>query len=136
MMHSTLRCRPCPGQVGFTLIEIMVVIVILGLLAALVVPNVVQSSETARLQKAALDCKQIASAARLYFVERGRVPTLEDLTDRAAGTAYLEEMPNDPWGGAYEILADGVPPDFEVRSNGRNRVAGDEDDVSSRSARG
>ncbi|MCA8949989.1 MAG: type II secretion system protein GspG [Planctomycetes bacterium] len=130
------RRRSCLGPGGFTLIEVMVVIVILGLLAALIVPNVVQSGDKAQREKARFDCKQIASAARLYFAERGRVPTLDDLTDRAAGTAYLEEISDDPWGGVYEIVADGMPPEFEVRSSGRNQVAGDEDDVSSKSVKG
>jgi prepilin-type N-terminal cleavage/methylation domain-containing protein len=58
---------------GFTLIEVMVVIVTLGLLATMVAQNVVGNAERARAEKAAVDCKQIADAARMFFVDKGRI---------------------------------------------------------------
>ncbi len=130
-LHSAAR-----RSGGFTLIEVMVVVLILGLLAALIVPNVMQSSERAKLEKARMDCSTIVGAARMFFIDRGRVPELQELTERRNGFSYLEQIPKDPWGGDYIILADGMPPDFEVKSLGRNRSAGDEDDVSSRHSNG
>ncbi|MCR9244751.1 MAG: type II secretion system protein GspG [bacterium] len=138
-----MKLTPDPGHRrtsragGFTLIEVLVVVAILGLLAALIVPNVVAHADKARREKAVIDCVAIADAARAYYVDRGRVPTLEQLTERIDGHSYLRVIPKDPWGGAYELLTDGRrPPEFEVRSPGNNGSAGDDDDVSSKAAEG
>ena len=105
MLRSRPRRAAMGRSAGFTLIEIMVVVVILGLLAGLVVPNVVHSAHTARCTKAATDCATIAAAARQFLVEKGRLPALEELVRREHGRSYLEKIPADPWGTDYVLRA-------------------------------
>lgn len=126
------RSRPCAG---FTLIEVMVVVVILGLLATLVANNVWSSSQRAREEKARVDTRAIADAVRLFCVDHGRLPQLEELVaPDAKGRSYLNELPDDPWQTTY-LLREAEPPQgFEVRSCGPNKVEGDADDISSRNA--
>ncbi len=118
---------------GFTLIEIMVVIVILGLVATLVANNVWANSQRAREEKARFDARQIANAVRMFQVDHGRLPQLEELiAPDAKGRSYLIELPDDPWQTTY-LLREAEPPQgFEVRSCGPNKLEGDADDISSR----
>ena len=119
---------------GFTLVEIMVVVVILGLLATLVVPSVFVAADTARDKKAASDVRTIADAVRMYYTEHGRVPPLlVDLTvPDSKGKVWLDELPPDPWQND-DVLQPGDPARaFAVVSRGPNRALGDDDDVSSR----
>jgi type II secretion system protein G len=97
--QSSLHSAPaCATQRGFTLVEIMVVIVILGLLATLVVPNIMGASDEAKETKARTDCKLISGAVRMYYTRNSRLPeTLEELaTKDDRGRSELEEMPMDP----------------------------------------
>ena len=124
--------RPLPHQDGFTLIEIMVVIVILGLLATLVVPNVIGMSDEARIQKAQTDVTAIANAAKIYRSRNARVPTMEDLTTPdEKGFAYLEDVGQDPWDNDY-IIREIEGRNFEVISMGPDGSEGTEDDISSK----
>ena len=129
--HSQPR-RALADPRGFTLIEIMVVIVILGLLATMVAQNVIPHADAARVQKAAVDVRQIADAARLFFAQKGHVPTLEELTTRdEKGMVYIDNLTKDPWGHAYVLRVGAARGDFAVHSAGPNGVEGDEDDLSS-----
>ena len=130
------KLLPAPvrsAQAGFTLVEIMVVIVILGLLATLVVPNVIGMSDEAKVAKAQTDVKSIASAVTLFRTKKGKLPqSLEELTqtdDKGTGN-WLPELPKDPWDNAYELIDDG-PNKWEVVSRGPDGVAS-EDDITSR----
>lgn len=120
---------------GFTLVEIMVVIVILGLLATLVVPNIMAQSDKAKISKAETDCKMIAEQVRMYWVDNSRLPeTLEDLvTKNDKGDSYIEELPVDPWDTPYELLEGDTRRDFEVISCGPDQSEGTEDDISNKS---
>jgi general secretion pathway protein G len=120
---------------GFTLVEIMVVIVILGLLATLVVQNVVGASDTARAQTAKSNCVGIANNVRLYRTTKGRLPdNLEVLTspDEKGKAWYMESLPKDPWDRDYELRQGNTPDDWEVISLGPDGLAGTEDDISNR----
>jgi general secretion pathway protein G len=134
-MKTTANRRVRQG--GFTLIEIMVVIVILGLLATIVAPNVFSVSETAKEKKAMADVKAIYEAARMYMLTHSGsaqrdVPTMETLTTPdEKGVAQIEMSSKDPWGNDYEIHAGDRPGKFEVVSAGKDGQMGTEDDISS-----
>lgn len=124
---------------GFTLVEIMVVIVILGLLATLVVPNVLRSADEADRGKAVADVASLKQTVDLYILQnRGAgLPTWEDLiTPDDRGSAWLEgysEAPKDPYGNEYELRpGDRGPRNFEVLCWGPDGLSDTEDDISSR----
>ncbi|MCK5945289.1 MAG: type II secretion system protein GspG [Planctomycetes bacterium] len=140
MNAKTQSKRPSPAsssESGFTLVEIMVVIVILGLLATLVARNVMGASDEARESKAKSDVSTIAGAVRSYYSKRGRLPdTLEDLSNKdEKGRSELEELPLDPWDTPYELIPGDNPRDFEVISCGPDKQPETEDDISSKSNR-
>lgn len=137
MNANNLSRRPAPTRAterGFTLVEIMVVIVILGLLATLVVPNIMGASDEAKETKARTDAKLIAGAVRMYYTKNSRLPeTLEELaTKDERGRSELEELPVDPWNTPYELVPGDTPREFEIVSAGPDLSIGTEDDVSSK----
>ncbi len=142
-MNSTPNCSSTPtrraaanatAQAGFTLIEIMVVIVILGLLATLVVPNVLSMGEEAKVTKAQTDVKAIYDAASMFKLKNGKIPSLEELTTPdEKGHSYLDDNieAKDPWGNDY-FIREGEKNKFEVLSLGPDKSEGTDDDISSR----
>jgi len=125
-------------QAGFTLIEIMVVVVILGILAALVVPRVLDRPDQARAVAARQDVSGIMQALKLYRLDNGRYPTTEQglraLVERPATgqvppnwKQYLDRLPADPWGNPYHYLNPGVHgADVDVFSLGADGQPGGE----------
>jgi general secretion pathway protein G len=122
---------------GFTLIEIMVVIVILGILAALVVPRVLDRPDEARVVAARNDVAAIAQALKLYRLDNQRYPTTEQglaaLVSRPAvaplppnwkPNGYLERLPKDPWGHPYQYLNPGLRGEIDVFSFGADGQPG------------
>lgn len=122
---------------GFTLIEIMVVIVILGVLAALVVPKVMSRPDEARIIAAKQDIAAIMQGLKLYRLDNGRYPTseqgLQALVSKPSaepvpqnwkGGGYLEKLPKDPWGQPYQYLNPGVRGELDVFSFGADGQAG------------
>ena len=132
--YSHHSSSACANQRGFTLVEIMVVIVILGLLATLVVPNIMGASDEAKETKAKTDCAMIAGSVRSYYVKNSRLPeTLEELaTKDDRGRSVLEELPVDPWNTPYELIPGDTRRDFEVISCGPDLSQGTEDDISNK----
>lgn len=124
-------------QKGFTLIELMVVLVIIGLLAALIVPNVLDRVDTARETAARTDVANLMQALKLYKLDNQRFPTAEQGLQAliAKPTAspvppnwkpYLEKLPNDPWGRPYQYVNPGVKGPIDVFSFGADGQAGGE----------
>ncbi|MDF1613744.1 type II secretion system major pseudopilin GspG [Desulfurivibrio dismutans] len=126
-------------QAGFTLIEIMVVVVILGILAAVVVPRIMDRPDQARLTKAAQDIRALESALRLYRLDNFFYPTteqgLEALVERPTTQpeprrwregGYIDRLPRDPWGGEYQYLNPGVHGEIDIFSYGADGRPGGE----------
>jgi general secretion pathway protein G len=122
---------------GFTLIEIMVVIVILGILAALVVPRIIERPDQARVIAAKSDIATIMQALKLYRLDNQRYPTSEQglsaLVVRPTSppvppnwkpNGYLERLPKDPWGNAYQYLNPGLRGEIDVFSFGADGQPG------------
>lgn len=126
-----------PRRRGFTLIELMVVLVIIGVLAALIVPNVLDRTDDARATAARTDVHNIMQALKLYKLDNQRFPSaeqgLEALVRRpAVGVVptnwkpYLDKLPNDPWGRPYQYLNPGVRGEIDVFSFGADGQPGGE----------
>ena len=120
---------------GFTLIEVMVVIVILGVLAALVVPRVMNRPDEARAVAARQDVAAVMQALKLYRLDNQRYPSTEQglqalvsrPTSGPAATnwkAYLDKLPTDPWGKPYQYLNPGVKGEIDVFSLGADGQPG------------
>ncbi|MFA7605903.1 MAG: type II secretion system major pseudopilin GspG [Rhodocyclaceae bacterium] len=127
-----------PQQRGFTLIEIMVVIVILGVLASLVVPRIMSRPDEARVVAAKQDIATLMQALKLYKLDNRSYPTtaqgLQALVERPTSEPqpdnwkpYLERLPTDPWGQAYQYLNPGLRGEVDVMSFGADGRAGGND---------
>ena len=129
-------------QRGFTLLEIMVVIVILGILASLVVPNLMGNKEQADRQKAVSDIVALENALDMYKLDNSRYPTteqgLEALVTKPQGDpaprnykddGYIKRLPQDPWGNNYQLMSPGEHGKIDVFSLGLDGEAGTADDI-------
>ena len=126
-------------RAGFTLLEVMVVVVILGILAALVVPQIIGRPDEARVIAARQDIASLMQALKLYRLDNQRYPTTEQglqaLTTQPATApippnwkagGYVERLPRDPWGNAYQYLNPGVHGEIDVFSLGADGAPGGE----------
>ena len=122
---------------GFTLIELMVVLVIIGVLAALIVPNVLDRADDARTTAARTDVTNLMQALKLYRLDNQRFPTSEQglqalIAKPTTGPQplnwkpYLEKLPNDPWGRPYQYLSPGVKGEIDVMSFSADGQSGGE----------
>jgi len=108
---------------GFTLIEVMVVVVILGILAAIIVPKVMDRPDTARLVKAKSDIRAIESALNLYKLDNFDYPST-DQGLQALVPKYVDRLANDPWGNPYLYLSPGLHGDMDVYTLGADGLQG------------
>jgi general secretion pathway protein G len=135
-MLTTARWRR-----GFTLLEVMVVVVILGILAALVVPKIISRPEEARRIAAKQDIASLMQALKLYRLDNLRYPTTEQglqalvtrpttapLPPNWKGGGYIERLPKDPWGNPYQYLNPGLHGDIDVFSYGADGAPGGDGD--------
>jgi len=122
---------------GFTLIEIMVVLIIIGLLAGIVVPRLMGRTEEAKRTKAAVQIKNFQSALDLYRLDSGIYPStdqgLQALVEKPAvgdiprnwkDDGYIDKIPKDPWGDNYVYLSPGVHGDYDLYSYGADGEEG------------
>lgn len=118
-MKSRIKSINCRRASGFTLIEVMVVVVILGILAAIIVPKIMSRPEQARIVKVKQDILAIQSALDLYKLDNGAYPstdqglqalvskpTIDPIPRNWKTDGYLQELPVDPWSQAYQYLND------------------------------
>jgi len=137
------RCRH--RERGFTLIELLVVMAILGMLAALVGPNIFRASGKARVNSAKVQMSQIATALDAFALDVGRYPsssegldalmTAPSGVDRWDGPYLKKDVPKDPWGNAYEYKGPSSGDDYEIiclGADGRSGGDGDNSDISTK----
>lgn len=138
MKKLTLHRRAAQRlQRGFTLIEIMVVVVIMGVLAAMVVPKLLNRAGDSKVSAAKVDIATLMQALKLYKLDNQRYPTTEQglqaLIEKPTGGpaangwksgGYVEKMPKDPWGNQYQYLSPGIKGEVDVFSYGADGQPG------------
>jgi general secretion pathway protein G len=133
--HGKLKTQ----QQGFSLVEILVVLVIMGLLISVVAPTVLNRADDARIQKAQADFKAIETALKIYRLDNYVYPTTEQGLDALIAPStldpeprnfkeggYLGEMPVDPWGRPYLYLSPGENGEVDLYSLGADGLSGGE----------
>ena len=131
--------KPKSVQRGFTLLEVMVVVVILGILAVLVVPKIISRPDEARVIAARQDIASLMQALKLYRLDNQRYPVTEQGLQALAARpttppvpnnwkagGYLERLPNDPWGNPYQYLNPGLHGEIDIFSFGADGAPGGE----------
>lgn len=127
-------------QSGFTLIEVIVVLVILGILASIVVPNVISRTDQAQIVKAKQDIRALESALQMYRVDNFSYPTtdqgLQALVEKPSSGpeaknwqkgGYIKKVPSDPWQNEYQYISPGEQGDFDLYSLGADGRPGGAD---------
>jgi len=127
---------------GFTLIEVMVVLFIIGIMAAVVAPQILGETDNARLQKAAIDIRQLENTLQMYKLKNSQYPTTEQGLDALVSAptiepiprnypseGFLDRIPNDPWGNPYELMSPGEMGTIDIYSNGPDGQPGTDDDI-------
>jgi general secretion pathway protein G len=127
------------GHGGFTLLEVLVVVAILAILAAIITPKIMKRPEEARRTKAILDINAIETALNMYRLDNGNYPSTEQgldalVTKPTTGVipknwkeeGYLDKVPKDPWGNSFVYLSPGLHKEFDLESFGADGVDGGE----------
>ncbi|GFD89337.1 type II secretion system protein GspG [Tenacibaculum sp. KUL152] len=127
---------------GFSLIEVMVVLLIIGIMAAMIAPNVIGSGEEAKRQKAAVDIQTLKGALQMYKLRNNRYPTTEQGLESLVNAptiepiprnypegGYIDRLPEDPWGNPYALISPGELGEIDIFSNGPDGEPGTDDDI-------
>ena len=140
---KTVRNEKALGSAsrGFTLLELMIVIVILGILAAIVVPQFMSEPHKARVVQARMQIENLSTALKRYYLDNGSYPTTEQglqalvekpSLGRAAKNypkeGYMPKVPKDPWGNEYIYISPGLHGPFDLSSYGADGEEGGEED--------
>lgn len=129
-------------QSGFSLLEVMVVLVIIGIIASMIVPNLMGSQDTAREQKAVIDIGSLETALGMYRSQNYNYPTteqglealveqteIEPIPRRFPEGGYIKRLPQDPWGNDYQLLNPGEHGKMDIFSMGPDGEADTDDDI-------
>jgi len=128
---------PNENESGFSLLELMVVVVILSILALVIMPRIINRPDQARVARVQSDLAVIQNAIKLYRLDNFRYPTTEQglralvarpssepLAQNWAENGYVDRLPKDPWGGEYQYLYPGIHGEFDVFTLGADGVSG------------
>ena len=141
-MRKKMQSKRYTKQSGFSLLEVMVVLVIIGIIASMIVPNLMGSQDTAREQKAVIDIGSLETALGMYRSQNYNYPTteqglealveqtqIEPIPRRFPEGGYIKRLPQDPWGNDYQLLNPGEQGKMDIFSMGPDGEAGTDDDI-------
>lgn len=141
-MSKKMQFRRYKKQSGFSLLEVMVVLVIIGIIASMIVPNLMGSQDTAREQKAVIDIGSLETALGMYRSQNYNYPTteqglealveqteIEPIPRRFPEGGYIKRLPQDPWGNEYQLLNPGEHGKMDIFSMGPDGEADTDDDI-------
>jgi general secretion pathway protein G len=130
------------AQSGFTLIEVMVVLLIIGIMASFVAPQILGNQQEAQLKKAAVDIQQLESAIEMYKLRTNNFPTTEQGLDALISVptsdpvprnypedGFIRRLPEDPWGNDYQLISPGELSKIDLFSVGPDGEPGTDDDI-------
>ncbi|MFT4937311.1 MAG: general secretion pathway protein G [Paraglaciecola sp.] len=136
------RKKTTHGQRGFTLIEVMVVLLIIGIMASMIAPQILGSQEEAQLKKAAVDIQSLESALEMYKLKNNNfptseqglealvtMPTIDPIPRNYQEGGFIKRLPNDPWGNPYQLISPGELGVIDIFTNGPDGEAGTDDDI-------
>jgi general secretion pathway protein G len=139
---KSLNKKTKTTQNGFTILEVMIVIAILGMMASLVVGNLMDNADEAKVQSTAIEIKNIESILDLYKLKAGQYPTteqglealvsapeIEPIPRNYPANGFLDELPQDKWGNDYQLVSPGEMGKYDLFSIGPDGEAGTEDDI-------
>ena len=129
-------------QSGFSLLEVMVVLVIIGMIMSIVAPNIMGQQEEAAIGKANLDIQQLEDAMSMYKLKNKKFPTTEQglealvtqttidpIPKRFPEGGFISELPEDPWGNPYQLVSPGEMGKIDIFSMGPDGEVGTDDDI-------
>ncbi len=138
-MQTRIRSSLVPAQRGFTLIEIMIVVVIIGILVGLLAPKIMDRPDQARVVAARSDIQALLQALKLYRLDNATYPSAEqgllalvkkpetgNIPNNWKIGGYLDRLPKDPWGGEYQYLNPGIQGEIDILSYGADGKPGGE----------